>query len=185
MIEIEDILKKFGGSLRQFIANRVSDSYEREEILQEVFLRIHEKIDTLKDEEKISGWVFQIARNKIIDHYRKKNAGSIRDTDPEMLSESFDEDLNKEFEEDIKEIIRNLPHKYSEALIMTEYEGISQKELSERLGISFSGAKSRVQRARLMVKDLLMQCCHIEFDRYGNVLDYHPVSCCCCSSSKK
>jgi RNA polymerase sigma-70 factor, ECF subfamily len=51
------------------------------------------------------------------------------------------------------------------------------------LGISLSGAKSRVQRARKKLKELLLECCHFEFDRYGTVFDYHPKNCTkCCES---
>jgi RNA polymerase sigma-70 factor (ECF subfamily) len=78
-------------------------------------------------------------------------------------------------------MIDSLPSHYREALLLTEYEGLSQKDLADRLGISISGAKSRVQRARAMLRDLLMECCHFEFDRYGTVIDYHPIACCCCS----
>jgi RNA polymerase sigma-70 factor (ECF subfamily) len=76
-----------------------------------------------------------------------------------------------------------LPEPYSQALILTEYEGLSQKEMAERLGISFSGAKSRVQRARRKLRDLLLQCCHFELDRRA-FLDYYPY-CRGCNPSLK
>jgi RNA polymerase sigma-70 factor (ECF subfamily) len=65
---------------------------------------------------------------------------------------------------------------------MVEFEGVSQTELADRLGISVSGAKSRVQRGRKMLRDILMKCCHFEFDRYGTIIDYYP-HCCCCESN--
>jgi len=52
-------------------------------------------------------------------------------------------------------------------------------ELAARLGISISGAKSRVQRARQKVKDMLLTCCHYEFDRRGAILEYRQRCCCC------
>jgi len=67
---------------------------------------------------------------------------------------------------------------------MVEYEGMTQKEYAEKICISISGAKSRVQRARGMLKDLLMRCCHFEFDSYGTIIDYHPIACCCCSEQE-
>jgi len=70
---------------------------------------------------------------------------------------------------------------YREALILTEYQGLTQKELGEKLGISFSGAKSRVQRAREKLKTMLLDCCHFEIDRLGRVIDYQP-RCDCCST---
>ena len=81
-----------------------------------------------------------------------------------------------------------MPEKYKQAIILTEYEGLTQK-LAEKLGLSLSGAKSRVQRARLKLKELLLNCCHFELDRFGNILEYHHKSKACnfCSdgSAKK
>jgi len=72
-------------------------------------------------------------------------------------------------------MIEQLPDKYREAMMLTELEGMTQKDLSNQLGISFSGAKSRVQRGRGELKELLTACCHIEADHYGNTIDYHKV----------
>jgi RNA polymerase sigma-70 factor (ECF subfamily) len=72
-----------------------------------------------------------------------------------------------------------LPEQDRQALILTEYQGLTQKELSERLGLSFSGAKSRVQRAREKLKQELLACCHFELDRRGHILNYQPRCDCC------
>src|SRR5437588_726670 len=74
----------------------------------------------------------------------------------------------------IKEMVDSLTNDYRQALILTEYEGLTQRELAVRLGISVSGAKSRVQRAREKLKDMLLDCCHFEFDHSGRVIDYQP-----------
>jgi RNA polymerase sigma-70 factor (ECF subfamily) len=79
----------------------------------------------------------------------------------------------------MREMVEALPDPYRQALLLTEYEGLTQAELAERLGISLSGAKSRVQRARQKIKDELLACCHFEFDRYGRVIDYWEHCCCC------
>jgi RNA polymerase sigma-70 factor (ECF subfamily) len=78
-------------------------------------------------------------------------------------------------------MVRNLPEQDRQALILTEYQGLTQKEFGERLGLSFSGAKSRVQRAREKLKQQLLACCHFELDRRGHVVNYQP-RCQCCSS---
>ncbi|HAH00091.1 MAG TPA: RNA polymerase subunit sigma-24, partial [Ktedonobacter sp.] len=62
----------------------------------------------------------------------------------------------------IKTMVDSLPNDYREALYLTEYEGLTQRELADRLGLSFSGAKSRVQRAREKLKVMLLDCCHFE-----------------------
>lgn len=83
-----------------------------------------------------------------------------------------EENFTKEATVCIRSTIKRLPEKYREALELTEFQGLSQKELSEKLGISYSGAKSRVQRGRRKLKQLLEGCCHIEADRYGNIVDF-------------
>ena len=69
-------------------------------------------------------------------------------------------------------MMQSLPEHYREALLMSEIEGLTQKEVALKQGISLSGAKSRVQRGRSMLKDILLDCCQFEFDHLGNVIDY-------------
>ncbi len=70
-----------------------------------------------------------------------------------------------------RRMIHRLPGPYREAILLTEFEGLSQVEMARRLGISVSGAKSRVQRGRQQLKNMLLDCCHFEFDRRGRVFD--------------
>lgn len=173
------LYSRFSNRLKQFIRSRVADEAAADDILQDVFLKIHDHVDTLKDKEKVEGWVFQIARNAIIDHYRNRKPAHLESQDPAVPEDH--EDMHKKLASGLGEMIDQLPPLYRDALRFTEIEGLTQKELAKRLGISLSGAKSRVQRARAMLRDLLMQCCHFEFDRYGTIIDYHPISCCCCN----
>lgn len=80
---------------------------------------------------------------------------------------------------DMISMMDDMPPEYCEALCLTEIESMSQKEYAEMKGISYSGARSRVQRARIMLKDLLLKCCHYQFDRYGTVYDIRQECCCC------
>jgi len=79
----------------------------------------------------------------------------------------------------LEEMINELPEPYRQALILTAYQGLSQKQMAESLGISLSGAKSRVQRAREKLRDMLLRCCHFELDRRGRIVDYYQRCCCC------
>lgn len=174
------LYKRFSQRLRQFILSRVSERDEVEDILHEVFLKIHQKIETLNNEQKIESWIYQIARNTIIDHYRKKK--ELPRTDPADIPDEPNELTAEErLALGMHVFVEQLAEPYREAIINVDYEGMSQKELAKKLGISLSGAKSRVQRARAMLRDMLMKCCHFEFDQYGTIIDYHPISCCCCA----
>lgn len=188
---IEQIWDEFSLDLRSFILRRVKNSSDADDILQDVFLKIHANIDTLKEDEKVRSWIYQITRNTIIDYYRKHKNWTV-DID-EMpieaeISETNMEEMivgtpNQEIAADLKGMIEELPTKYSEALCLVEFEGLTQIELANRLGISISGAKSRVQRGRKLLLDSLMRCCHFELDRYGTIIDFHP-HCCCCPNEK-
>ena len=159
--------------LRKFIMKRVDES-DVEDILQNVFCKIHDHIDQVRNENKIHAWVYQIAHNAIVDYYRKRaSTVELSIVDATIATPNFtDFPITSEVADCLTAMIDSLPEKYKEALLLTEFENLTQKELSGRLGLSISGAKSRVQRARKKLQKLLLECCHIEFDHFGNIADY-------------
>ena len=183
--QIESLYKQFHHRLKQFIFNRINNKEIAEDLLQDVFVKIHDRIDTLKDNAKLESWVYRIARNSIVDYYRSKKVKLDFQEIDLREDENEDNDVTKRFLPAVREMVEQLPEPYREALTLVEFEGLSQRDLAKRLGLSFSGAKSRVQRARAMVKDLLLQCCHFEFDRYGTIIDYHPISYSCCANKEQ
>ena len=183
IITTENVWDTFNVNLKQFILRRVASEDNAEDILQEVFVKIHTRIHTLRDEEKLPGWIYQIARNAIYDYYRTQKdtlaLQALPDSATFIAEETLEESAVEELLPCIREMVEQLPAEYRQALILTEYEGLSQKELAERLGISYSGAKSRVQRAREKLKTMLLDCCHFQFDHSGRVIDYQPRLDCC------
>jgi RNA polymerase sigma-70 factor (ECF subfamily) len=97
----------------------------------------------------------------------------------DLPEELPDDDIVSELLPCVQAMVLALPEQDRQALILTEYQGLTQKELGEHLGLSFSGAKSRVQRAREKLKQELLACCHFELDRCGHILDYQPRCDCC------
>jgi RNA polymerase sigma-70 factor (ECF subfamily) len=181
---VENIWKEFESKLRSFIYSKIRDKVITEDILQDVFLKIHLNIGSLRDESKIRPWLYQITRNRIADHYRQ-NKSVVHDT-PGLAEPDEQEADNRIMGEAIQDMIGmmgDLPPEYCEALCLTELEGLSQKEYAERLGIPYSSAKSRVQRSRKLLRDMLLKCCHYEFDKYGTVLTISK-NCCCCNPVK-
>lgn len=164
------------GKLRAYLEKRVHDSAVVDDILQDSYLRLHERIDQLEDISRADGWLFRIAQNLMYDHF-KKNPGTKPTTD--LLSEqipvrpSKSEGPTEQLAGWIPTAIELLPEKYRQAVYLTEIEGLSQKELAQRLGLSYSAAKSRVQRGRAKLKDIILECCEVAADRYGNVIEYH------------
>jgi RNA polymerase sigma-70 factor, ECF subfamily len=181
---IEKIWHQFSHDLRMFIMSRVKDSDHAEDLLQETFVRIHNNINNLKDETRLQSWIFQITRNVIADHFRKMTKSNREYPEPEPSESDTNDEVMTEAVQDMINMMDNLPSEYCEALCLTELEGLSQKEYAEKLGISYSGAKSRVQRARKILRDMLMQCCHYQFDKYGTVIGIFPAGCCCCEGNQ-
>ena len=170
---------QYSRRLLAFIRSRVWDDAEAEDILQQVFTRVHRHLCCQPDWNKPEGWFYQIARNLIVDHYRRRREMV---EIPESLPAEPDlpeEDPETVLALSLTEMVNELPEPYRQALVLTEYQGLSQQQLAESLGISLSGAKSRVQRAREKLRDMLLRCCHIEFDRRGRIVDYYERCCCC------
>jgi RNA polymerase sigma-70 factor (ECF subfamily) len=172
--------------LKNFIAKKIDNKADVEDVLQNVFIKIHLNISDLKDPEKLYPWVFQTTRNAIIDYYRerKNQADSADDILGEIAIEPNEKDIEEIVLSWLEPMIGELPEKYRDALLLTDIKGLTQKELSEKLNISLSGAKSRVQRGRERLKDALLNCCHLEFNRGGKIVEYRQKAehCGACSS---
>lgn len=170
---INSIWDEFSKPLKCFIKKRIPQEQDSEDVLQEVFIKIYNNIDKLTDNKKIYSWIYTITRNTIIDYYRKKNNSRTIE-----LLEDIEKEENEEFTITneivlcLKGMIDSLPEIYKQAIFLTEFENITQKELATKMSISLSCAKSRVQRGRKMLEEMLLSCCNFEFDRLGNIIDY-------------
>lgn len=162
--------------LRQFIRRRVSDEHLADDLLQETFMRVHRNLSTLQEANRLTAWVYQIARNVVYDHGRKgvPSTVSLNETDPVDDNDDRAPHVGCGGITWLDEMVRSLPDGYREALQMAEIEGLSQQEVATRLGLSLSGAKSRIQRGRSMLKDVLENCCSFELDRRGRVMGCDP-----------
>ncbi len=170
----EQLWEALSAKLKSFLLQRVSDPQVAEDLLQETFLRIHNKLNDIADEQRITAWVFQIARNLIIDHYRSQArlaAAMLQDLEAPTEEE---DNLNEQVEGWLPTMIAQLPDLYREAVELYELQGMPQQQIADTLGISLSGAKSRVQRGRERLKTLLFNCCSFEQDRRGNIIGCVP-----------
>lgn len=167
---IQHIWQDLHQELQKFIQSKVKNTTVSEDILQEVFVKIQLKVHTLKDCSKLTSWVYQITRNTITDYFRKQKHSSFTSIEELELLAEEEEPLFEGLANCINGKINDLPDKYKEALLLTVFKDYSQKELAEYLGISYSGTKSRVQRAKEKVKGLVADCENVETDNSGNIL---------------
>ena len=184
-ITTEEVWKLLSAKLRSFLHQQVTDDTLADDLLQETFVRIHNGIHSLNDGERTSAWVFRIARNTIADHFRRtKPMETLKDEPDSPTKETEKGNLNEQVAEWLPSMLGDLPKRYREAVELFELHDVPQQEIADRLGLSLSGAKSRVQRGREKLKETLLQCCHFDFDRRGNVIDFEPrsPSCSCCDT---
>ncbi len=171
---IEQIWRSYHENLHRIIQSRVGEADVADDILQDVFIKIQTGIGGLKDTTKLKSWIYQITRNAIVDHYRRqKNHDQLPD-DLSQVEPDQIEQAEQELGGCMVPMINTLPERYRDALMLSEIDEIPQKVVAQKLGISLSGAKSRVQRGRAMVKDKLLDCCRIERDQRGSLVDYEP-----------
>ena len=138
---LEHIWHEFAEKLGQFIRSRVSDPATAEDILQDVFVKIQQRLGQLQDPAKLQSWIYLIARNAVIDHYRtRKETVEV----PETLATDHEPESGEieELKASFRRMIYSLPEPYRDALVLAELEGLTRKEVAERLGISISGSFS-------------------------------------------
>jgi RNA polymerase sigma-70 factor (ECF subfamily) len=187
-ISTETLWRQFSEHVQAFVRTKVSGDDVAEDILQDIFMRIHKGIGNLRHEDRVQSWVFGIARRAIADHYRKKGrdkenpaGGDIGDDeaveDPVLNITDFEgsQDVHEEVLSWLIPMIDELPEKYSKPLKMADVEGKTQQEVADQLGLSLSGAKSRVQRARQKLGEVLAACCEVEFGTEGRAIAYRKL----------
>ncbi len=184
-VTTEQIWRELSNRLRQFIQSRGTSPSDADDILQIVFLRIHQKLSDLHKIDRLESWVFQITRNAIIDHFRKKTTTTKRNTEinnalpTEIIELEESENLNKTVAGCLLTLIEHLPEDQKRAVSLYELEGFSQKEIAIKESVSLSGAKSRIQRGRKKLESLLRDCCQLQIDHRGNILECEKDNCDC------
>lgn len=163
--------------LRPFIARRVA-SAEIDDVLQDVFVRMQRGLPGLRDEERFTSWLFQIARNSVAEHQRSRGRHPLPDepTATELPAESSEDDreASRSLSSCVSLFVAQLPSPYREAVTLVELEGLTAREAAEMVGISVSGMKSRVQRGRAELRQMFDACCEIALDARGKVTDFTP-----------
>jgi RNA polymerase sigma-70 factor, ECF subfamily len=170
--QIEAIWTDLHHELRKFIFNKVGDNHISEDILQEVFLKIQLNLHTLKDSSKLTSWAYQITRNTIIDHYRKSSSKPLP-IDIDLAPLEIDEPAYLSLSNCINLKITKLSKEYKEALLLTYFDNLSQMDIAKKLDISYSGTKTRVQRGREKLKNLIGDCPNVITDSNGKFIEFN------------
>ena len=192
-LSTEGVWSELHANIRGFVGRRVRQPADVDDIVQRVFLQVHRALPTLRDADRLHAWLYQTTRRAIVDYYRAPShreipAGSAVDLASHLADESAhddDEDAMRELGACLKPLISSLKSADQEALQLVELEGLTQVEAASKLGLSVSGMKSRVQRARLHLRTALDECCRVALDRRGGVISYEARTdqCGSCASA--
>jgi RNA polymerase sigma-70 factor (ECF subfamily) len=163
--------------LRAFLARRVPPGVEAEDLLQEVFVRVIRHLGTLRSTDRPEAWLFQIARNALRDALRARQRRDGRTDSLEIDVPADADTVTAESEAELAPcltpMIARLAEPYRSAIELTSLRGMTQAAAARHAGISVSGMKSRVQRGREHLRQMLIDCCEIAVDVRGGVSDHH------------
>lgn len=175
METLQDIWADLGARVRRFVRRRVNDEHAADDITQDVMLKVQSQLDAMPSEDKLPAWVFAVTRNAIIDHYRStavRHHADISSVEAAAHTTEVERQTAvRELAPCLLRMVERLSEPYREAMKLADFEGLSQQEVADRTGISLSGAKSRVQRARHQLREMILDCCKVERDVRGNVVD--------------
>lgn len=177
-----EIVEQFEKRIRAYFLSRLGDKSSADDLVQETLIKIGRKLGSLKNSAALDSWIMQIAHRHLLDHLRKEkktqplsdNQGQTSTLIHPETPDTEEAKLRIELHDYLRNVVEQLAPKHREALLMTEYQGLTQKEAAERLGISLSSMKSRVLRARAEMKGVIQKCCHWETDIYGQVTEVRP-----------
>ena len=184
---LQAIAEQFRTEIFAYIRSKVGDSATADDLTQETFLKVGNSLAKGTEPEHFRGWLFQIARNTIIDSRKKaprfvpfEESHAVSKTEnPENL-DPVDDEFRKRLFSYALNVIETFPAEDREALTLTEIDGLSREELANELGISLTAAKSRVQRARSKLRKTVEECCRLVTDPYGRVIEWKKRGTPCC-----
>jgi RNA polymerase sigma-70 factor (ECF subfamily) len=173
--------------LHGFVARRVPPR-DVEDVLHDVFVRIARNLGQLRDDDRLTAWMYQVARNAIVDYHRRphlQREEPLTEAPDDAGADADEPAVACELAAHLRTLVGQLPSPYREALELTDLDGVTQAEAAARMGLSVPGMKSRVQRARAQLRDLLHDCCEIEVDVRGRIVECQrreqteiPPACC-------
>lgn len=168
----------FAPPLRGFLGRRLPPGVEVDDVLQDVFVRVVRRLDSLRTTERPEAWLFQIARNALNDvlRARQRRDGRTDSLEADVQADAVDDSRTAEAElaPCLAPMIARLAEPYRSAIVLTSVRGLTQAAAAREAGITVSGMKSRVQRGRDHLRQMLAACCEIAVDVRGGVSDFHP-----------
>ena len=180
-LNTEGVWSELHANIRRFVGRRVREPADADDIVQRVFLQVHRALPSLRAEDRLHAWIYQTTRRTIADHYRAPayrremaagTAADLEQVEPAAAAVEDEASALRELSGCLKPLMSALKPADQQALQLVELGGLTQVEAAAQLGLSVSGMKSRVQRARAHLRAALDDCCRIALDRRGGLIGY-------------
>ncbi len=174
MTQVEDAWQLYQKGLLRFIRSKVSTTYDAEDILNDVFLKLSNSANQDNIPENISAWLYRVTKNSLVDYYRKKKSYKLL---PEDLTEKVeDSDAINQLSNCMLPMILALPESYQLPLRLSEIEGMKYKEVAAEMKLTIPAVKSRILRGRQKLHKSILSCCTINQNGAGEVIDFELKS---------
>ena len=158
--DIETLMRKHGNEVLRTAYSYVKDKFTAEDIFQEVFIKVYKNLENFRDESDIKTWIIRITINTAKDYlksaYSRKVVTMMEFKEDQLVSDNdFEEIENRDRDEQVKKTVMSLPEQYREVLLCVYYHDMSVADTAKSLGIAEGTVKSRLSRARDMMKNKL------------------------------
>jgi len=173
---IFEVWEDYKSSLLGFIKKRITDQDDAKDVLQEVLLKSYQYSSNGKDVMYLKSWLYKVTQNAIIDYYKKKNKRNALDF--EIEEDEQERSVLGEASDYIKVLLKLIPEEYAQPLYMYDIEGNDQKKIAEQLHLTLPNTKSRIQRARVKLKEKFLECCVVSFGETGEMVSFDIKSEC-------
>ena len=167
---IFEVWEDYKSPLLGYIKKRVPDHDDSKDILQEVLLKSYQYCSNGKNVTYLKSWLYKITQNTIIDYHKKNNKTTAYL--PEIEDENEERSVVGEASDYIKSLLKLLPDEYANPLYLSDIEGVDQKAIAESLGLTLPNTKSRIQRARVKLKEKFLECCVVSFGENGEMTSF-------------
>ena len=165
--EISSLWLGYKNGLKYYILKKVKNEEMANDLSHEVLMKVYNSCCSNVEIKNVRSWMFQIAHNATVD-YLKKQHRFVND-----IPENYDNDDHSVFKEAdriIEPLIQLLPEKYAIPLQLSDIKEFKQKGVAQKLNLSLTATKSRIQRARNLLKEKIIECSNLEKDEKGNLI---------------
>ena len=158
--DIETLMRTHGNEVLRTAYSYVKDKFTAEDIFQEVFIKVYKNLESFRDESDIKTWIIRITINTAKDYlksaYSRKVVPMMEFKEDQLVSDNdFEEIENRDRDEQVRKTVMSLPEQYREVLLCVYYHEMSVADTAKSLGIAEGTVKSRLSRARDMMKNKL------------------------------